>query len=346
MSDVAVPEGAVNQDMGFNQELRLQGGPYRTTFIGIEKVRESTPQEWEAYGDILRRVDEAKQWAIGDWLVDGKTHYGDRLYEKAAAVLGLDQSRLRNYKRTSECIPNVRRSNILQYGHHEELVTLKTMVEDANGKLYLSDETDYEKIDEMLSKAEKNKLSVRDVRDLVQKHKREQADYIRLANEPEKFSVVYADPPWSYNNSGFEMSAEQHYSVMPTDEICAMRVPVADNAVCFMWVTNPLLQDGLRVLKAWGFEYKTNIVWVKERHTAGFYVYGQHEFCLIGVRGGGMTPTDDAKAKSVIHGDNSEHSRKPDIMYEIIEAMYPGGRKLEMFARRRRDGWEAFGNEV
>lgn len=327
-------------------ELQLHTGPYRTTFTGIELQRESTQQEWEDFGEVLRRVDEAKQWAIGDWLVDGKKHYGDRLYEKAAVITGLEENSLRPYASIANVIPNNIRHSDLSHAHHMQVASLKTISEREDGKLELSDKTDYEKIDEMLSKSEKEKLSVRDLRALVQKHKKEQADYIRLANEPEKFSVVYADPPWSYNNSGFEMSAEQHYSVMDTEDICKMRVPVAENAVCFMWVTNPLLEDGMRVLGAWGFEYKTNIAWVKERHTAGFYVYGQHEICLIGVRGSGMTPTDDSKPKSIIHGDNSEHSRKPDEMYEIIERMYPGGRKLEMFARRTRDGWEAFGNEV
>ena len=74
-----------------SNELDLQRGPYSTTFVGLEMQRESTPDEWEQYGEVLRRVDEAKQWAIGDWLVDGKKHYGDRLYERAAGVLGYDE---------------------------------------------------------------------------------------------------------------------------------------------------------------------------------------------------------------------------------------------------------------
>jgi len=162
---------------------------------------------------------------------------------------------------------------------------------------------------------------------------------------PGQYNVIYADPPWEYRNSGFAMSAENQYPTMSTDEICELAVPVAENAICFMWVTNPLLADGLRVLEAWGFDYKTCMVWVKDHHTAGFYVYGQHELLLIGTRGTHMTPTDEAKPKSVITGENKEHSRKPDVVYEIIERMYPDSVKLEMFARRNRKGWTSYGNE-
>lgn len=161
-----------------------------------------------------------------------------------------------------------------------------------------------------------------------------------------KYSVIYADPPWEYQNSGFEMSAAKHFPTMTTEHICDLEVPATDDAVCFMWVTNPLLPDGLQVLGAWGFEYKTNLVWVKDRHTAGFYVYGQHELLLIGVRGSGMLPIEEAKPKSVITGANDIHSKKPDSVYAMIDAMYPQGKRIEMFARQRWEGWEAWGNEI
>ena len=335
-------------------ELQLQGGPYRTTFVGLELLKPSTPQEWEGYGEVLRRVDEAKQWAIGDWLVDGKKHYGDRLYERAAGLLGLsDEGYLSKQKMLAEKFEIGNRFPNLSWKHHYEVASLKPIIEEEDedgnltGKLKLSEkETDYDKIDELLTIAEKEKLSVRELRTIVQEHKKDQDRRIALANEPEKYDVVYADPPWEYRNSGFEMSAANHYPTMPTHEIAGLKIPTADNAVCFMWVTNPLLEDGFAVLKGWGFEYKTCLVWVKDRHTAGFYVYGQHELLLIGVKGSGMTPLDDGKPKSIIYGDNRQHSRKPDQTYNIIEAMYPGARKLEMFARRTREGWEAYGNEV
>jgi len=159
------------------------------------------------------------------------------------------------------------------------------------------------------------------------------------------FQVIYCDPAWHYNNSGFDMSANKHYLTVPTEEMAAWKIPsIADvNSVCFMWVTNPMLSDGLFLLNSWGFEYKTNMVWVKEKHTAGFYVFGQHELLLIGVKGS-MLPKE--KLKSIIQGENKQHSQKPEIVYEIIEQMYPGLKSIELFARNKRKGWSSWGNEM
>lgn len=176
--------------------IDLHRGPYQTTFVGVEISRESTPQEWEGYGEVLRRVDEAKQWAIGDWLIDGKRHYGDRLYERAAGILGYTEGALRNFKSISDTLELSRRRDSVPWGHHTEVASLKRITEDGDGKLCLSDETDYKKIEEFLSAAEKERLSARDLRDRVRKYKEEQQEHIRLANAPEKCSVIYADPPW------------------------------------------------------------------------------------------------------------------------------------------------------
>ena len=163
-----------------------------------------------------------------------------------------------------------------------------------------------------------------------------------------KYRVIYADPPWEYNNSGFAMSAEQKYPTMPIEDICAMPVAehTADNCVLFLWSTNPLLREAMDVIEAWGFEYKTNMVWIKKRHTAGFYVLGKHELILIAAKGS-MLP--DNKPVSVIEGDNSKHSKKPLQFYDIIESMYPrkGGEKyLELFQREAKEGWVGYGNEI
>ena len=160
------------------------------------------------------------------------------------------------------------------------------------------------------------------------------------------FQVIYCDPAWQYANSGFEMSANNHYLTMPTEEMAKIKVnEIADqNAVCFMWATNPLLKDAIWLIEQWGFEYKTNLAWVKKRHTAGFYVYGQHELLLIGVKGS-MLPIGD-KPKSIIYGDNDKHSRKPESVYELIESMYPELKYVELFSRNTRPGWTMWGNQT
>ena len=160
-----------------------------------------------------------------------------------------------------------------------------------------------------------------------------------------KYQVIYCDPPWEYSNSGFETSAQQKYPVMSIEELEQLNVKdlAAENSALFMWATNPQLEYALRLMNSWGFKYKTNLVWVKDRHTAGFYVFGKHELLLIGVRGS-MLPEE--KFVSVITDSNKKHSKKPEKVYETIEKMYPGKKYVELFARNLHPGWCSWGNEV
>lgn len=158
-----------------------------------------------------------------------------------------------------------------------------------------------------------------------------------------KYSVIYADPPWQYSNSGFTTSAANQYLTMPTQEICNLPIGelANDNAVLFLWATSPMLKDALRVCEAWGFDYKTNFVWIKNHHTGGFYCYGQHELLFIATKGS-MLPNTNGLRSSVISAPRREHSRKPDEVYDIIEAMYDGP-YIELFARTKREGWAGWG---
>ena len=108
-------------------ELQLQTGPYRTTYRGTEITRASTKNEWVNYGEILKRVDEAKQWAIGDWLVDGKRHYGDGLYQEAEKVLGIPERTLENLKQISAKFEITRRHVNLSWSHHYEVSSIKQL---------------------------------------------------------------------------------------------------------------------------------------------------------------------------------------------------------------------------
>ena len=335
-------------------ELQLQTGPYRTTFTGTEILRESTPQEWEVYGEILRRVDEAKQWAIGDWLVDGKQHYGDGLYERAARILDIPSNKLEQYAHITRIFKNLRQRKFsITYTHHYEVASLKTIEETAGGKLELSDNTDYEKISELLTQAEKEKLSVRELREVVRQHKEEQREYIRLANEPEKYSIVYADPPWQYTSGDQHTFKTQrkvlgdHYPSMSLKEICNMPVSkmAAENSLLFMWVTSPLLEESFSVIRAWGFEYKTSMVWDKVKHNVGNYVSVRHEFLLIAARG--TAPKPEQLVDSVYEEERTEHSRKPEYFRDFIDKIYPSGSRIELFARGELpEHWDSWGNEA
>jgi N6-adenosine-specific RNA methylase IME4/ParB-like chromosome segregation protein Spo0J len=165
------------------------------------------------------------------------------------------------------------------------------------------------------------------------------------------YPVILADPPWKFHLYGPDTArvAERHYPTMSVEELCA--VPVAadlatPDAVLFLWAPIPLLSDALNVMTAWGFEYVTNMVWVKDKIGVGHWVRNQHELLLIGRRGEFPTPEPANRPGSVIEAPRREHSQKPDEVYEIIEQMYPELPKIELFARQTRPGWAAWGNEV
>jgi N6-adenosine-specific RNA methylase IME4 len=161
-----------------------------------------------------------------------------------------------------------------------------------------------------------------------------------------KFNVFYGDPPWKYDNSGFDQSAASKYPTMSTPEICELPIEniTMPDSVLFLWVTSPLLEDGFMVLNAWGFDYKACMIWEKNRAPGmGFWLQTYHEILLIGSKGSFLP---SIKPPSIVKADVTEHSKKPHEFYGIIESMYPGSQKIELFARNKRDGWEAWGNEV
>ena len=161
------------------------------------------------------------------------------------------------------------------------------------------------------------------------------------------YNVIYADPPWEYE---FSMSDRGHpkkfYGTMTLEEICEFKVPSSEDSVLFLWTTNPKLKDALQVMSAWEFEYRTNLVWVKDRIGTGYYFRGQHELLLIGKKGDFKPPLESNRPPSVLSAKRQDHSKKPDEVYELIERMYPSHSYLELFARTKRKGWESWGNEI
>lgn len=163
------------------------------------------------------------------------------------------------------------------------------------------------------------------------------------------YEVILADPPWRYDwVPAKNRAVENHYPTMSLREI--MDLPVAEiaaeGAILFLWATAPKLREALAVMDAWGFRYRTNAVWDKLKIGMGHYFRGRHEHLLIGRRGKIETPSTDVRPPSVIASPRGRHSAKPVEVHEIIERMYPDKRKIELFARRRRPGWAAWGNEL
>jgi len=187
----------------------------------------------------------------------------------------------------------------------------------------------------------------------VEREKRQERRQDRIESTPVipdgKYNVIYADPPWKYD-FGFDIygAADRHYHTMSIEELCNLPIPelTEDNAVLFLWVTSPKLFDAQRIIKAWGFDYKTSFVWDKVKHVMGHYNSVRHEFLLVCVKGS-FPKQSNTLHDSVIEIERSdEHSEKPDYFRQLIEEMYPKSKKIELFARQIAEGWDAWGNEL
>ena len=172
------------------------------------------------------------------------------------------------------------------------------------------------------------------------------------------FGTILADPPWRFNNRTGRVAPEyrrlHRYQSLPFDEI--IQLPVSElsseKGHLYLWVPNALLREGLEVMRHWGFEYKTNLVWHKVRKDGepdgrgvGFYFRNVTEIVLFGVRGAIRTSDAGRRQVNIIRTQKREHSRKPDELYEIIEQCSPGP-YLELFARHSRAGWVQWGDEL
>jgi len=169
-----------------------------------------------------------------------------------------------------------------------------------------------------------------------------------------KYRILYADPPWKYSDERVGLDqygpAARHYPTMTIEELCGMGEQVKElaysNSVLFLWVPSPILEDSFKVVGAWGFKYKTSFVWDKVRKNFGHYNAPAHEILLVCTRGS-CTPDSDKKFDSVQSIERSDrHSEKPDEFRQIIDTLYTHGKRIELFARNEREGWEAWGNEV
>lgn len=170
-------------------------------------------------------------------------------------------------------------------------------------------------------------------------------------------STILADPPWRFENRTGKMAPEHQrllrYPTMDLQEIC--EIPVASvsaqNSHLYLWVPNALLAEGLEVMRAWGFRYKSNLIWYKVRKDGGpdgrgvgFYFRNVTELILFGVRGHMRTLPPGRRQTNILVSQKREHSRKPDQIYDLVESCSPGP-YLELFARFRRSGWNQWGNE-
>lgn len=196
-------------------------------------------------------------------------------------------------------------------------------------------------------------IGLRDAQKTISERKQEaHREALREPPTPtSKYRVIYADPPWQYGDDRAGLrdysAAADHYSTMSIKQLCDLPVRewIEPDAVLFLWVTSPLLAECWPVIKAWGFEYKASFVWDKVKHNYGHYNSVRHELLLICTRGS-YQPEDKELLDSVVQAERGEHSAKPEVFREIIDKLYPSGKRLEMFARSEHETWDTWGNEA
>jgi len=289
--------------------------------------REVSKDEWMDVFKALKQVEGCVQFWIGDCLAYRQQKWG--MYDDIAEETGYDKQTLKNLKSVSENVLSTVRLPNLSYTHHAEVAKLTP-----------------EKQTEFLNKAVEEKLSVRELRSKIRK---DGIEFKSSGLPTGKYRIIYADPPWNYGDKrdGRTTGAEDHYPTMTIEELCQMNINdiTQDNAVLFLWVTSPLLNECFEVIKAWGFDYKTSFVWDKVKHNMGHYNSVRHELLLICTKGS-CTPDVLKLHDSVITEERTEHSKKPDIFRSIIDELYTYGSRIELFAREEKHGWNKWGNQL
>jgi N6-adenosine-specific RNA methylase IME4 len=175
----------------------------------------------------------------------------------------------------------------------------------------------------------------------------------QMALPDKRYGVIVADPEWRFEPysriTGMDRVADNHYPTSPTEAIASRPVSMiaAEDCVLFLWATVPMLEDALSVLRAWGFKYKSHVVWDKVRIGTGYWFRNQHELLLVGTKGNVPGPSMGSQFASVVTIARKKHSAKPERFLELIEQYFPTLPKIELNRRGApRPGWDAWGNEA
>jgi len=297
-------------------------------------------EQWTRCGESLQQMERSIMWWVGDWLNYGEHAYGEK-YSQALDATGITLRTLETCAYVAAHVDSTRRrvgvgwtlhQAIASYSPEEQTQWLARVVAGDDGVPW-------------------SRATLRTALRL----ERRRAQYAAGALPEGMFRVIYADPPWAYNDSGVITAndaygrAVRHYPTMSIGELCALPVRdhVTDDAVLFLWVTAPMLSECWPVIEAWGFTYKTLMVWDKVAHNYGHYVSVRQELLFICTRGSCTPDAPTPMPDSVVVERRSEsHSEKPASFRKVIERLYPLGRRLELFGRREVEGWTVYGNEL
>lgn len=315
-----------NNEIQNKEEIKIQGVRLHKT--GAEFDASLSFDEWENIGKTLKFFEKSILFWIGDWINYGEMNYHEK-YSQALATTGYERQTLENAAWVARSIPISARAENVPFKHHEVVASVPK---------------EHQK--RWLERAEKEDLGFRELRSEIQKERLTQ----KLKLPSNKYRVIYADPPWKYNDKLIEGygAAEHHYPAMDMQSLCSMPIHglSEEDSVLFLWVTSPLLEEAFMLIRAWGYQYKTSFVWDKINHNMGHYNSVRHELLLVCTKGQ-CTPEVKKLYDSVISIERSEkHSEKPEEFRRIIDEIYPSGKRIELFARNKSENWDSFGNEL
>lgn len=204
-------------------------------------------------------------------------------------------------------------------------------------KAALNDRTEFKQV----RRAKKKKAHA----ELIERVAKEKKDNPEQPKGP--FDIILADPPWRYEHcEANNREIENHYTTATLEEIFKHAPNVKKDAILFLWATAPKLAEAMRVIDAWGFTYRSGAVWDKEVIGMGYWFRVQHEHLLVAVKGKPKAPPESERVSSLFRQKRGKHSAKPQFFHEWIERAYPLAEKCEMYCRKPRPGWAAWGNEV
>jgi N6-adenosine-specific RNA methylase IME4 len=304
--------------------------------LKIVGEKQATDAQIKSAARTILTFRDSGAWGIGDLCV-----YAEQI-GKSDAVDNVSEELLRDRQMVRKCyyvardVSPEQRTYDLAWSFYFACYTLP---EDARAALLGLAEREKWTLDEF-------KKHLRDIRHTA---RTEQQEF------PEgTYGLIYADPPWQYDNAGGNGAAENQYPTLSTEEIRDLSDPrgrgvsdlAAPDCILYMWATNAFLAEALGVAGAWGFDYKSNMVWVKDLQGTGFWARGRHELLLICTKGDVIPPHESLRPDSVIQEPVGAHSEKPAVVYEMLEALFPKLPKIELFARSGREGWDQWGNEA
>lgn len=326
-----------------NQDISIGGVALTATGLSGELSEPPPIEQFREAVAFIGRYGAATNWWIGDVAVLART-WGDDYHEALISMLGIEDDKLRDCVYVAEHVSFAVRTASLLWSHHKVVAPLTP-----------TEQRYWLKRAQPKEGETKPRLSVAELRAAIRAK--------RLEKEQEEhplptgtYRVILADPPWKYSDELIDGygAAEHHYPTLSIEELCSLHDATGrtvkdlaqPNAVLFLWTTSPTFREAFEVIDAWGFTYKAMFVWDKVRHNFGHYNSVRHELLLV-CTSGNCVPDGGELFDSVVEIDRSQiHSQKPERFYEIIEAMYSEGPRLELFARGERDGWDSWGNEA